>query len=219
MNNKWAGTRTPSRALLVAALSTAIGFGAVYVTLGGRDNARSSDAAAPGPSKAAPATPTAAATMAKLKVGEVAGFVFKKEPTALDPISFADAKGQQLTLADWKGRVVLLNLWATWCAPCRKEMPGLARLQKQLGSDKFEVVALAVDRAGASAAAKFLGSVDAEGLALYIDPTARAGSALKAVGMPTTLLLDGEGREIGRLTGPAEWDSPEAQRLVAAYLR
>ena len=83
----------------------------------------------------------------------------------------------------------------------------------------FEVVALAVDRAGVDAARKFLGSIDASALALYVDATARSGTALKAVGMPTTLLIDRQGREIGRLTGPAEWDSEDAKRLVRAMLK
>ena len=219
---------------MIAVLSVAAGFGAVYVTLGGRDNARpvyvasnpsggartADPAAGAGPSeKLSLSAASQATTAARLNVGEVAGFVFKKQPETLDDVAFTDGKGQARKLADWKGRIVLLNLWATWCAPCRKEMPSLARLQKALGSDKFEVLALAVDRAGADAAAKFLGSIDAKELALYIDSTARAGTALKAVGMPTTLLLDRDGREIGRLTGPAEWDSKDAQRLISAHFR
>jgi thiol-disulfide isomerase/thioredoxin len=228
------GPSSSRTAVLVAALSISAGFAAVYVTLGGPDNARpaivaSSPTGAPG--MTAPATtatqtgepanaaPSAGVAQPRLNAGEVAGFVFKKQPEPLDTVAFVDGKGQSRTLADWKGRVVLLNLWATWCAPCRKEMPGLARLQKTLGSDKFEVVALAVDRAGLDAAAKYLGSIDAKDLALYVDATARAVAPLKAVGMPTTLLIDREGREIGRLTGPAEWDSADAQRLIQAHIR
>ena len=212
MDDKVSGSVSRARPLLMAALAVVAGFAAVYVTLGGRDNAGK------GPQVKA-AAPSVAASGGKLNVGEVAGFVFKKEPEALPEINFADGKGEALTLKNWEGRVVLLNLWATWCAPCRKEMPGLARLQKELGSAKFEVVALAVDRAGAQAAAKFLGSIEAKELALYVDATARSGTSLRAVGMPTTLLIDDQGREIGRLTGPAEWDSDEAKRLVQAYLK
>ena len=205
------GNGSTSRAIAVTALAALAGFAAVYVTLGGRDNAR------------APAQPTVAAPppapASKLNIGQMAGFVFKKEPEALAEVTFTDGKGEPRTLADWKGRVVLLNLWATWCAPCRKEMPDLARLQRDLGSERFEVVALAVDRAGVEAARKFLASIDARDLTLYIDASARAGTALKAVGMPTTILIDTQGREIGRLTGPADWHGVDAQNLVKAYLR
>lgn len=197
--------------LAITVASVLAGFWAIYVTLGPGDNAAEQARGA--------ATTVEKATAGKLNTGQVAGFVFKKVPEALPEIAFTDAKGEARTLKDWQGRVVLLNLWATWCAPCRKEMPGLARLQKELGSAKFEVVALAVDRAGAQAAAKFLGSIEAKELALYVDATARSGTTLRAVGMPTTLLIDGQGREIGRLTGPAEWDSAEAKRLVQAYLK
>ena len=219
-----AGTVSVRTVAIVAALSVLAGFAAVYVTLGGRDNGRPAGVAQGGEQSAAKVSAPGSGSSAgaagdKLNVGEVTAFVFKKEPEALADVAFVDGQGKPRTLADWKGRVVLLNLWATWCAPCRKEMPGLSRLQKELGSDKFEVVALAVDRAGAEAAAKFLASIDAKDLALYVDATERSGTALRAVGMPTTILIDAGGREIGRLTGPAEWDSPEAKRLIGAYLR
>jgi hypothetical protein len=97
-------------------------------------------------------------------------------------------------------------------------MPALDRLQKELGSDKFEVVALSVDRAGVEASRKFLNQVSAQSLGLFVDPTARAAVQLKALGLPATLLLDRQGREIGRLMGPAEWDGEDARRLIRAVL-
>jgi thiol-disulfide isomerase/thioredoxin len=112
-----------------------------------------------------------------------------------------------------------LNLWATWCGPCREEMPALDRLQKEMGSDKFEVVAVSVDKNGVEKAREFMAGIDVNSLAFYADPTARAASKVKAIGMPATLLVDAEGREIGRLMGPAEWDSPDAKRLIEAALR
>jgi thiol-disulfide isomerase/thioredoxin len=211
MSGKTTGTGSTSRAIVVTALAALAGFAGVYVTLGARDNAR--------PAAMPAATLSTTGARGTLNTGEMAAFVFKKEPEPLVEVAFSDGAGRPRTLADWKGRIVLLNLWATWCAPCRKEMPALARLQKELGSDRFEVVALAVDRAGAEAAQKFLASAKITELALYIDPTARAGTALKAAGMPTTLLIDAQGREIGRLTGAAEWDSPDAKRLLAAHLK
>lgn len=219
MSGKTASPGPASRAIVVTVLAALAGFAAVYVTLGGPDNARQASTPA-GQTAARPSSaPASAAGQDKLNSGEMAAFVFKKEPEPLAEVSFSDGKGQPRSLKDWQGRVVLLNLWATWCAPCRKEMPALAALQKELGSAGFEVVALAVDRAGAEAAQKFLVSAKATDLALYIDPTARGATALNAVGMPTTLLLDRQGREIGRLTGAAEWDSADAKRLIRHYLK
>ena len=148
----------------------------------------------------------------------MAAFVKKKSPEPMPEITFTDAAGQPLSLANFKGKTVLLNLWATWCAPCREEMPSLDRLQKALGSDSFEVVALSLDRKGAEASQKFLSETKVTNLKLYIDSTAKQGTVLKIVGMPTTILIDKEGRELGRLAGPAEWDSEEAQKLVKAAL-
>jgi thiol-disulfide isomerase/thioredoxin len=148
----------------------------------------------------------------------MAAFVFRKAPEALPEVKFQDGSGNERTLADWKGKVALVNLWATWCLPCRKEMPSLDRLQKDLGSDRFEVVAISVDRKGAEASRKFLADTGVERLALYVDPTARMSAELKVVGLPATLLVDAQGREVGRLLGPAEWDSDEAKRLIRAVV-
>jgi thiol-disulfide isomerase/thioredoxin len=149
----------------------------------------------------------------------MAAFVFRRAPEDLPQVKFLDASAKERTLADWRGKVVLLNLWATWCLPCRKEMPALDRLQRELGSDQFQVVAVSVDRTGLDGARKFLSDTGAETLALYADPSARMGGALRATGLPATLLLDRQGREIGRLLGPAEWDGEDAKRLIAAALR
>ena len=153
-----------------------------------------------------------------LSKGEMAAFVFKRSPEPLPEFTFVDGTGTERSLKDWHGRVVLLNLWATWCAPCRKEMPALDRLQQVLGSDRFEVLALSVDRGGTEKSQKFLDQIEVKALKLYVDPTGRATSLLKAVGLPATLLIDAQGREIGRLTGPAEWDSEDAKRLIQAAL-
>ena len=145
----------------------------------------------------------------------MAAFVFRKAPEALPEVKFQDATGKERTLADWRGKVVLLNLWATWCLPCRKEMPALDRLQKEMGSDKFEVVAVSVDRKGLEASQE-VPRRDGGQNAWRSTPTRRArmSSTLRAVGLPATLLLDAQGREIGRLLGPAEWDSEDAKRLI-----
>ena len=206
-NKSVAGTKSnPAARLWILAVAALIGFGAVYVMRGGPDNA------AVGTSSA-PKAPEAAAN-----TGQMAAYVKKKTPEALPEITFNDASGKTLTLADFKGKTVLLNLWATWCAPCREEMPSLDRLQKDLGSDKFEVVALSLDRKGAEASQKFLDETKVSNLKLYIDASAKQGTLLRIVGMPTTILIDKEGRELGRLAGPAEWDSEDAKKLIKAAL-
>ena len=132
--------------------------------------------------------------------------------------SFINGNGATVSLDDWRGKVVLLNLWATWCVPCRKEMPALDRLQGALGSSDFEVVALSIDRAGAAGARRFLDSIGIKNLKLYADPTAKLANTFRAPGLPMTILVDRQGREAGRLIGPAEWDSAEAQALITKAL-
>jgi thiol-disulfide isomerase/thioredoxin len=208
----------------VAFASAALGFAAIYATLGGADNATATggDVATvvktAAPDAAPPAGEVARSNLNPLSTGTMTTFIFKKAPEDVPEVTFVDKDGQPRSLKEWRGKVVLLNLWATWCAPCRKEMPSLDRLSRELGSDKFEVVALAIDRAGKDAAGRFLDQVQATGLKLYVDGTARMSTPLKVVGLPTTLLIDKDGREIGRLTGPAEWDAPEAQALIKAQL-
>lgn len=146
-------------------------------------------------------------------------FAINSEPRTLPNVRFADGEGKTVTLQDFRGKVVLLNVWATWCPPCRKEMPSLDRLQQQLGGRGFEVVALSVDRGGTPAAIQtFYRETDVRSLAVYIDASAQASGQLGVVGIPTTLLIDGAGREIGRLTGPAEWDSPAAIAAIRRHL-
>ena len=200
---------TAKAAAIVVGVAALAGFAAVYVTLGRPDNA-SPPAAKPSAPRPAPSGPGANA----LSRGEMAAFVFKKEPEPLPAFKFQDAEGRERTLADWKGKVVLLNLWATWCLPCRKEMPALDRLQAAEGSAKFDVLAISVDRKGIDASKKFLDETGVKNLGLYVDPSARLSSELRAVGLPATILIDTEVREIGRLLGPAEWDSEDAVRLI-----
>jgi len=130
-------------------------------------------------------------------------------PKDVPPLEFEDAAGHAHTLADFKGKLVLLNVWATWCAPCREEMPALDRLQATLGGPRFEVVALSVDQQGPEIARKFLADVGVKSLALYVDRSAQAAFKLGAVGLPATLLVDANGREVGRHFGPVKWDAPE----------
>jgi thiol-disulfide isomerase/thioredoxin len=124
-------------------------------------------------------------------------------------LTFEDANGRAHTLADFRGRFVLLNIWATWCAPCREEMPALDRLQSQMASDRFQVVAVSVDQQGLPVARKFYAETGIKALPLYIDRTARAAFTLDAAGLPATLLVDPQGREVGRHLGAVKWDSAE----------
>lgn len=142
-------------------------------------------------------------------------FAVHETPKPLPEIRFEDGDGQPRALANFSGKVVLLNVWATWCIPCRKEMPTLDRLQAELGGPDFEVIALSIDRAGPEVVRKFFGEIGIEHLALHIDASSKAMFTLGVVGLPTTLLIDREGKEVGRLIGPAEWDSPE----MAAFIR
>jgi thiol-disulfide isomerase/thioredoxin len=148
----------------------------------------------------------------------MAAFIKHPTPKDIAAFSFADGAGTAKDITNWKGKVVLLNLWATWCAPCRKEMPELAKLQKLLGSDQFEVVALSEDLKGAEASQAFLKDSGSDNLALYVDPKATALAALQSAGLPTTVLIDRNGKEVGRLLGPADWASDDAQALVKAAI-
>jgi thiol-disulfide isomerase/thioredoxin len=137
-------------------------------------------------------------------------------------LAFQDAEGKPLTLEHWRGHTVLLNLWATWCVPCRKEMPALDALEQRLGGPKFEVVAVNIDTRDAEKPRAWLKEVGVQKLAFYADPTARTFQDLKSIGrafgMPTTLLIDGQGCEIGTIAGPAEWASEDAIKLINAAL-
>jgi thiol-disulfide isomerase/thioredoxin len=153
-----------------------------------------------------------------LAIGPMAAFLVKTDRPLVPDLTFKDSSGTDIKLSKWQGRVVLLNLWATWCAPCRKEMPTLNDAQKQLGSKDFEVVALSVDRKGLEASSAFLKETGADSLGLYVDDTTNSLEDLQAFGLPATLLIDRKGREIGRLLGPAEWNSAEAIALMKAAI-
>ncbi|MGZ8368563.1 MAG: thiol:disulfide interchange protein TlpA [Rhodoplanes sp.] len=160
--------------------------------------------------------------LAPLARGELAALVVADQPRRLPPLGFKDAAGQPKTLADWQGRTVLLNLWATWCAPCRKEMPALDALERELGGPRFEVVAVNIDTRDPEKPKAWLAETGIKDLAYYADPTAKIFQDLKligkAFGMPTTLLLDPAGCEIASLAGPAEWASGDALTLLRAAL-
>ncbi|MGE3279972.1 MAG: TlpA family protein disulfide reductase [Alphaproteobacteria bacterium] len=131
------------------------------------------------------------------------------QPRDVPEIRFVDSESRSLTLADFRGKVVLLNVWATWCVPCRHEMPSLDRLQARLGGKDFVVLALSIDRAGLPAIKRFYEELGLQHLGVYVDASGASSRALGAPGLPTTLLIDRDGREVARKMGAAEWDSPD----------
>jgi thiol-disulfide isomerase/thioredoxin len=158
--------------------------------------------------------------LAPLARGEVAAVGIASEPRRLPELTFTGGDGKPRALADFEGKTVLLNLWATWCVPCRKEMPALDALQARLGGDKFEVVAVNIDTRNPDKPKAWLQEVGITKLGYYADPSAKVFQELKAIGkafgMPTTLLVDPEGCELGALAGPAEWASDDAVKLIEA---
>ena len=150
--------------------------------------------------------------------GTMAAYLKQPTPKDIAPFTFVDGAGATKDLSAFKGKVTLLNLWATWCGPCRKEMPELSKLQKDLGSADFQVVELSEDLKGYEASAAFLKEVGADNLTLYADPKTAALAAVNAPGLPVTLLLNRDGKEIGRLLGPAPWAGDEAKALIKAAL-
>lgn len=139
-------------------------------------------------------------------------------PRPLPELRFVDGDGREMTMNAFEGQMVLLNIWATWCVPCREEMPSLDRLQAKLGGADFRVVPLSVDREGLPAVKAFYEELGLKALGIYVDQTGKASRQLGAVGIPTTLLVDREGREVGRAVGPAEWDRDEVVRVLKRYV-
>ena len=191
--------------LFAAAVSAVVlgRFGAGFVT--GRFN--------PGPFAAAAAPKdTGPATFDEFK------FSFFDQPRALPELRLTNGEGRSLTLQDFRGRPILLNIWATWCVPCRKEMPALDRLQTEFGASQLLVLPLSIDRQGLPVVKKFYEDLGLTSLGIYIDQSGKAPSELNTVGVPTTLLIDRSGQELGRKIGPAEWDSPEMIALIREHL-
>jgi thiol-disulfide isomerase/thioredoxin len=199
-------------AVLVGAV---IGFAGVY-GIGGLKHGAAGDPACRG-------AVDLARRLAPLAHGEVAALTMATAPLRLPDLAFEDAEGRSKKLSDWRGRTVLVNLWATWCVPCRKEMPALENLQTRLGGPDFEVVAVNIDTRDPEKPKNFLKEVNLTRLGYFSDPKAKVFQDLKAVGralgMPTSVLVDGEGCEIATIAGPAEWDSDDAIKLITAAVK
>lgn len=207
--------RVPLMGRIALAAAVVLGSGSLYVSgqLGGNSPA------AGGYCK--PARDVGQAVAARA-VGEVAAFQAYVRPKVLPELAFLDPAGQRTTLSAMRGRAVLLNLWATWCAPCRKEMPALDELQAAFGGPDFEVVAVNIDQRNLERPRAWLQEHGITRLAYYSDPETKIFQDLKksgqAIGMPTTLLIDANGCQLGVLHGPAEWASDDAKRLISAAI-
>ena len=207
---------TPSRRipLVIGAVvfGGLIGFAGIY-GMGGLKRTAAGDPAC----RAAVAT---AQKIAPLAHGEVAALTMATTPLQLPNLAFDDANGQPRKLSDWRGKTILVNLWATWCVPCRKEMPALDRLQEKLSGPNFEVVAINIDTRDPEKPKNFLKDAKLTRLGYFSDKNAKVFQELKAIGralgMPTSVLVDGSGCEIATIAGPAEWDSDDAIKLIKA---
>lgn len=161
-----------------------------------------------------------AASLKPFAAGEVAAMVAAADPRVIAGLSFKDQADKDLTLADFAGKTVLLNLWATWCVPCREEMPALNALQKAEGSDRFQVLAINIDTGADDKPKAFLDETGVDALGLYRDASMGVFNTLKkeglAFGLPATLLIDGKGCLLGAMNGPAAWDSDDAKAFIRA---
>ena len=193
-------------------LAAAAGLGGVYGIGGFMRNAQAQAQCAPAVDLAKKISPFAK--------GEVAALTMAAAPLQIPDLAFQDAGGSTRKLSEWRGRTVLINLWATWCVPCRKEMPALDKLQETLGGSDFEVVAINIDTRDPEKPKAFLKEAGLTKLAYFHDQKAKVFQDLKsagrALGMPTSVLVDGAGCEIGTIAGPAEWASDDAIKLIKA---
>ncbi len=201
--------------VLIGALVLIAGLGAVLYEIGQPDSKEAAAIAA----KCAPSR-ALAARLKPLVHGEIAALNLNFSPKPVPDLSFTGPGGDKTSLAAFKDRLVLLNLWATWCVPCREEMPSLDRLEGALGSDGFEVVAINIDTARLERPKAFLKEINVQKLGFFADSTANVFQALKqtgkVVGLPTTILVGPDGCEVGTTSGPAKWDSEDAAALITA---
>ena len=203
------------RGIIAAGLAgAAAAVAALYVIVGPNGNIAGAQSCTVALASAQAARPFA--------TGDVAAFLPASQPLDLQNLTFKGPDDQPLTLADFKDRTVLLNLWATWCAPCREEMPALDELQADMGGEAFEVVAVNLDRGGPEKPKAFLNEIGVSHLTYYQDSSNGLLKDLRkvarATGLPTTILISPEGCEIGTMYGPAEWASGQAKDLIKSTM-
>ena len=164
------------------------------------------------------ANPAFAADIAPLREGSMMKLAVLDAPADVPATTFTDREGGEHALSDWKGRVTLVNFWATWCAPCRKELPALDALNRDLGGDDFAVVTIAAGRNALPGIQRLFDEVGVETLPVYLDPKLQLSREMGVLGLPVSVLLDREGREIARMSGDAEWNSDSARAIVRALI-
>src|SRR5579863_7632100 len=193
-------------AVLIAALVAALGlyrYGTDFTV--GRSNQQ-------------PTVSTPPSASARPGSSDASKLSFLDQPRRIPDIRFADGEGHALSLSDFRGRPIVLNIWATWCVPCRKEMPTLDRLQQALDKSALLVLPLSIDRQGAAAVRRFYRQLGLKALGVYVDPSGEAANQIDAPGIPITLLLDRGGHEVGRKIGPADWASPQMIGILRRHL-
>ncbi|MGR3663006.1 MAG: TlpA family protein disulfide reductase [Paracoccaceae bacterium] len=158
------------------------------------------------------------ADLEALREGSLKKLVFLSEPKDVSQVPFTDPEGGEYQLSDWQGKYVLVNFWATWCAPCRQEMPSLDALQAEFGGESFEVVTIATGRNAVAGITRFFNEVGVTHLPILLDPKQKLARDMAVLGLPITVILNPEGQEIARLRGDAEWDSESAKAIIAALL-
>ncbi|MFV0279440.1 MAG: thiol:disulfide interchange protein TlpA [Rhodoblastus sp.] len=207
-------TPRKSRTIIIGAALVAAAVGVLYGIL--------APAGKKGTNQCAASKHVLAEVAAQAK-GAVAAAIVSKQPQAMETLDFFGPDNRAMTLADFRDRVILVNLWATWCVPCREEMPALDKLQAKLGSKDFEVVAINIDTARLERAREFLKEISVKTLAFYHDPKAdvfyRLRTAGKVVGLPSTFLVGRDGCEIAAMSGPADWASEDAMALIRAAVQ
>jgi len=208
------GTGTTRALIVAAAFLVSAGATAVYVIAGGSGNVEAGRCAA---------SAARAAAVAPFAVGDVAAMSVRDTPAEIGDLVFTDGDGKPRNISEWRGRTVLLNLWATWCAPCREEMPALDALEREMGGDEFAVVAVSVDLGDDAKPKAFYAETGIASMPFFHDGKMGVFNALKkrglAIGMPTTLLVDAQGCILGVMSGPAAWASPDAKALIGAATR
>lgn len=158
------------------------------------------------------------ASLEALREGGMKKLVFHPEPVAVPETGFTDFDGAAMDLSQYEGKIVVLNFWATWCGPCKHEMPMLSALQSEMGGPDFDVVTLATGRNPAPAMQRFFASVEVDNLPLHRDPQQAIARAMGVLGLPTTVILNRQGQEVARMQGDADWSSDSAKAILRALI-
>jgi len=199
-------------------MGAVVGAAGIYWKASPSGNASGEESLAGAEAGTCKADPEVLARLKPLAEGEVAAMAVRDEPVVLPELAFVSEQGDALTLADFSGQALLVNLWATWCAPCRAEMPALAELQSELGDDDFKVLAINIDTGDVAKPKAFLDEIGVSNLGLYRDASMGVFNTLKkeglAFGLPVTLMIGKDGCMLGAMNGPAEWASGDAKALV-----